>query len=170
MRNLEKIKQSAENEKLVEQVAFAAIKYGYLKYEPNTRIYFDIDQTIALEGNTGPYLQYAYSRIQSILKKAGDFTPSGTPANLLPVELSLMRQLLHYSESVVSAAENYKPNLLANYLYDLAAKFNNFYNEAQVVKEPDAMVRSFRLQIITATAHVLKNGLALLGIEAPEEM
>jgi arginyl-tRNA synthetase len=171
MKSSERVKAKADNDALVEQVAFGAIKYGYLKYEPNTRIYFDLEQTISIEGNTGPYIQYAHARIRSILKGADTFEDKSSPASFSqPLDLDLLRKLLHYGESVEMAAKDYKPNLLCNYLYELAHIFNAFYQLNPVLQEKNDQLRSFRLQLITATAQVLKNGLYLLGIEAPEEM
>jgi arginyl-tRNA synthetase len=170
MAGLERLKGSVDDDKLVEAVAFGAIKYGYLHYEPQTRIYFDIDQTIALEGNTGPYIQYAYARIYSIMAKVGELAPKDvTNLNSEP-ELALMRMLMRYEAAVVLAATEYKPNLLCNYLYDLASTFNTFYNNVPVIKEQDLSIRSQRLSLLHACANVLQNGLSLLGIEAPEQM
>jgi len=170
MSGLEKTKQETSNDVLIEQVAFAAIKYGYLKYEPNTRIFFDTDQTIALDGNTGPYIQYAYSRIQSILQKAGSFTQMSPKDISEPEEILLMRQLLYYAETVALAAKEYKPNLLCNYLYELASQFSRFYNAVSVVNTENEILKKQRLTLLDATGQVLSDGLALLGITAPPSM
>lgn len=163
-------KGSTTDEQLVEQVAFAAIKYGYLQYEPNTRIYFDIDSTIALQGNTGPYIQYAYARIHNILDKV-NLEEVAAPDNLtLPEENLLLRKLLHYPEVVSLATRTYKPNLLCNYLYELASVFGTFYNEVSVKGETDQKLQKQRATLLKATAKILQHGLALLGIEAPERM
>jgi len=171
MNSSERVKASANNDKLVESIAFGAIKYGYLKYEPNTRIYFDLDSTISIEGNTGPYIQYAHARISSILKKTPELKRSAASLKILePAELGLARKLLHFGEIIEFAAKDYKPNLLCNYLFELASLFNRFYQEAPVLQEKNDELKSFRLNLITATAQVIRNGLYLLGIEAPEEM
>ncbi|MCX6797559.1 MAG: DALR anticodon-binding domain-containing protein, partial [Candidatus Doudnabacteria bacterium] len=170
MRGSERVKAKVDDEKLVQDIAFGAIKYGYLKYEPNTRIYFDLEQTISIEGNTGPYIQYAHARIRSILKNAGNVKSALKLPSYNQAEVDLMRKLLHFSESVQQAANEYKPNLLCNYLYELAQVFSAFYQQVPVLQEKDEAVRSFRLNLITATAQVIKNGLSLLGIAAPEEM
>jgi len=170
MAGLERLKGSADDDKLVEAVAFGAIKYGYLRYEPQTRIYFDIDQTIALEGNTGPYIQYAYARINSIVEKVGNLEPL-EPVNLnSEPELLLMRMLMRYEAAVAQASMEYKPNLLCNYLHELAANFNTFYGSVPVMQAEDLKIRAQRLTLLLACANVLQNGLALLGIEAPERM
>ncbi len=170
MGGLEKTKQLATNDELVEQVAFGAIKYGYLKYEPNTRIYFDIEQTISLEGNTGPYIQYAYARMRSIITKAGEFEQVMAVSLTDPAEIDLARNLLHYSEQIVHAATEHKPNILCNYLYELASTFGTFYAAVPVLKTDDLALRNERLTLILATANILQHGLNILGIQAPEEM
>ncbi len=170
MSGLEKSKQNSSNNELVEQVAFGAIKYGYLKYEPNTRIFFDIDQTISLEGNTGPYIQYAHARIRSIIKKAGDLQflrPSDLNAQ---EELSLIRHMLYYPEVVERAAAEYKPNLLCNYLYELAAFCNAVYHSSPVMNAENVTLKHQRLTLLFAAANTLKSGLEILGIVAPDEM
>lgn len=170
MASLERLKGSVDDDDLVESVAFGAIKYGYLHYEPQTRIYFDVEQTISLEGNTGPYIQYAHARIKSLVEKAGHLqlqNPSHLSHNS---EMNLMRILHRYNTAVQSAALEYKPNLLCNYLHELAGALNNFYNNVPVVKEPDEQIKSQRLAVLMACANVLKSGLGLLGIEAPDQM
>lgn len=171
MANLERLKGSVDDDALVEVVALGAVKYGYLHYEPQTRIYFDIDQTIALEGNTGPYIQYAYARIQSLIRKAGVTNTTAEPAQLTsPEELQLMRTIIRYESVVAIAAREYKPNLLCSYLLELASALNAFYANVSVTKEEDEQLKEQRISLLITTANVLKNGLNLLGIEAPEEM
>ncbi len=171
MSQLERLKGSVDDDKLVEKIAMGAVKYGYLHYEPQTRIYFDIDQTIALEGNTGPYIQYAYARIQSLIHKSGIASTNAKPSELAkPEELHLMRTIIRYESVVAIAAREYKPNLLCNYLYELASSLNTFYANVPVVKEESEQLKEQRISLLLTTATVLKNGLNLLGIEAPEEM
>lgn len=170
MAGLEKLKGSVDDDVLVEAVALGAVKYGYLHYEPQTRIYFDIDSTISLEGNTGPYIQYAYARIQSILRKVGSASSSEPVDLTAPEELQLMRTLIKYESAVAAAAREYKPNLLCNYLLELASNLNTFYGNVPVAKEEDLNIQAQRISLLITTAKVLKNGLNLLGIEAPEEM
>jgi arginyl-tRNA synthetase len=170
MQSLQKIKESSDNEELVGHVALGAIKYAYLKYDTNTRIYFDIDQTISLEGNTGPYVQYAHSRIKSILKKAASFSALAPSTVGQPEALALMKKLLHYNETVLGAAAEYKPSLLVTYLYELAALLGSFYGAVPVLATENQQERSELLTLLSATAATLKHGLHILGIEAPEEM
>ncbi len=171
MSSLEKLKGSAEDDMLVEKVALGAVKYGYLHYEPQTRIYFDIDTTISLEGNTGPYIQYAYARIQSILRKVDVNGADVKPVDLdSPEELQLMRTIIKYESVVATAAREYKPNLLCSYLLELASNLNSFYANVSVSKEENKNIQTQRISLLITTANVLKNGLSLLGIDAPEEM
>jgi arginyl-tRNA synthetase len=171
MKGLDKIKGTTDDEKLVEQIAFGAIKYGYLKYEPNTRIYFDPEQTIALEGNTGPYIQYAHARIRSIMSKAGQFEHKAPEHLFEPAELELVRWLQYYQEKIVlDAALEYKPNLLCHYLFELASKFSTFYNAVSVLGTEDVNLRNQRLTLLIAAANTIEHGLGILGITAPKEM
>ncbi len=170
MAELERLKGSTDNDELIEQIAFAAIKYGYLKYEPNTRIYFDIDQTISLQGSTGPYIQYAYARINSILNKVGS-SQYASPENLdKPEERILMRLLTQFNDVVVLAAREYKPNVLCTYLLELAQAFHAFYAVAQVANADTDADREQRVCVLMASAKILEHGLGILGIAAPKEM
>lgn len=171
MSGLQKAKASSEDEKIIKALSYGAIKYGYLKFEPHSPIYFDLDATISINGDTGIYLQYAYARMMSILKKAeGAVDFKQAPDSMNPSEASLIRKLVHYPETVELAAEEFKPNHLCRYLFELSQTFNLFYEQCSVLKEPHLETKTFRLQLITSAAQVLKNGLHLLGIETPEEM
>jgi arginyl-tRNA synthetase len=180
------------NKKAVAQeVALAAIKYFDLSHNRKTEIVFTWEKALSFEGNTGPYLQYAHARIHGILRKAELLPTSSlhkeeeslqlqsavTPSLLKrgqgefhTYEISLLRKLSKFPEVVSKAAEDFLPNMLCNYLFELSQTFNAFYQEVPVLQEPDEQVKNFRLNLITATAQVIKNGLYLLGIEAPEEM
>lgn len=166
------------------QVALAAIKYFDLSHNRKTEIVFTWDKALSFEGNTGPYLQYTHARIHGILRKtqtnadstqtnAGTEIPrqSGFPsASVGDRELTVLRKLIQYPEVVAQVTKDYLPNNLCNYLFELSQTFNSFYQEVPVSQEQDLKIREFRLQLITATAQVIRNGLYLLGIEAPEEM
>jgi arginyl-tRNA synthetase len=168
-----------ENKKAVaKEVALAAIKYFDLSHNRKTEIVFTWDKALSFEGNTGPYLQYTHARIHGILRKLGSgvvaqFIGPSEPdksGNYSGQELSVLRKLIQFPEVLTQAASDYLPNLLCNYLFELSQSFNSFYQEVPVLQEKDDQLRTFRLNLITATAQVLKNGLYLLGIEAPEEM
>jgi arginyl-tRNA synthetase len=166
----EKMKGSIEDESLLEAVAFAAIKYGYLKYDRNTKIFFDLEETIAIEGNTGPYLQYAYARIKSILEKAGDFDIEPPLKLTEPSEQTLIRYLMHYNETVGMAARDFRPSAITNYLFELSQKFNTFYDQVSVMNAETEELKKQRLNLLLAVSTTIKHGLGLLGIETVEKM
>jgi arginyl-tRNA synthetase len=174
---------------VLEQIAVGATKYSFLKQSVYNQIAFDIDESISLEGDSGPYLQYTYARTQSVLAKSkvkSPASPAGRqkskvfPKSLNAEELSILRWLYRFPEVVKQAGEEYAPNVIANFLYELAGRFNVFYNKHRIlearskkqeVRGKEAVVTSqFRLLLTTATGQVLKNGLTLLGIPAPEKM
>ncbi|OGK37055.1 hypothetical protein A3F60_02310 [Candidatus Roizmanbacteria bacterium RIFCSPHIGHO2_12_FULL_39_8] len=159
------------DENTAEIIAAAAVKYSFLKNNVFSQIAFDFDESISLEGNSGPYLLYTFVRTQSVLKKATTRVrpqQSGT-VSLNPEEKELLRMLHIFSEIVFEAAKNYSPNLIANYLYDLAQKYNLFYQKHKIL-EADEKTKKFRLLLNTATAKVIKKGLYLLGIKTVEKM
>lgn len=183
MLDSERIKGSAEDVELVEAVAFAAIKYGYLKYDTNTKIYFDMEETVAVEGNTGPYIQYAHARIRSILAKglsavlaeSASATEELSPAESFalltaPAEISIARFLLHYHQAVETAAREFQPSLLCAYLHELAAKFNTMYDQVPVLNTENEQLKNARLKLLASVAATLSHGLGLLGIKAVEVM
>ena len=186
-----------DKEEIAEKAAVGAVKYSFLKPSTLSEIAFDIKESVSLEGNSGPYIQYTYARTQSVLSKAmaNDKWPMTNLAfsiqhlALNEEELSLLRSFVHFPEVVEEAAKSYSPNLLCNYLYDLAQKFNLFYQKHRILDEkalgtrqlgnskkeklmpsPYSLVPNFRLALTSATGQILKNGLNLLGIQAPERM
>lgn len=176
----EKNPELANKEKVAKQVALAAIKYFDLSHNRATEIVFTWEKALSFEGNTGPYLQYTHARINGILRK-GNLQQGGKVfvaiesslvdnAVFSESEISVMKKLFKFSESIEQVVGDYTPNLLCNYLFELAQSFNVFYEQMPVLKEDNESAKSFRLNLIEATAQVLKNGLNLLGIEAPEEM
>ena len=170
MHSSQKIKASPDDIAVVQAIAFGAIKYGYLKYDPNTKIFFDLEETIAIEGNTGPYLQYTYARIQSILGKAGEFDLLKPDSLQEPAEKFLARYLLHYNNVVVQAAQEYRPTAICNYLYELASKFNQFYDQVSVLGAESEELKRQRLTLLISVATVLDHGLELLGIQTVDKM
>lgn len=169
METLEKNKGKTSDTNLVEQVAFGAIKFGYLRYEPNTRIYFDVDETIKLEGTTGPYIQYAYARQQSILAKAGDFKITAPTSLAEPQAKALMQELLKFPFMVESAAKELKPNLICSYLYEVASSVNTLYAAVPILSASEDQ-KDELLSLLVICSRVLKEGLELLGISSPQEM
>jgi arginyl-tRNA synthetase len=163
---------------VAKMVALAAIKYFDLVHNRKTEFVFTWDKALSFEGNTGPYLQYTHARIFGILRKYNfqfpisnfQINPKSEILNLKSEELSVLRKLHQFPEILEQVAQDYLPNQLCNYLFELSQAFNSFYQEIPVIQETDDELRLFRLQLITATAQTIKNGLYLLGIEAPEEM
>ncbi len=174
-------KHGSETKKLAETVAVGALKYNDLKRDPATNIVFDWDEVLNMEGNSGPYLQYTVARANSVLAKANDISHIAYKSSVIShmlneEELGVLRSLSRFSEIIAGAAKTYSPNLLCNYLYDLAQKYNSFYNKYRIlsssstseVEQPQKS--EFRVILTSATGQVLKNGLRLLGIGTPERM
>lgn len=159
-----------EQKKVAEAVGVGAVVYFDLSHQPTTDIIFDWEKIFVLEGNSGPYLQYTYARCQSVLRKSQNNWKLETGNwKLEPEELSILRTLYKFPEVVQSAAEAFSPNLLANFLFDLAQKYNLFYQKHPILKSAK-VIRELRLALTASTTQVLKNGLTLLGIKTLEKM
>ncbi len=156
-----------------EKVGIAAVKYSMLKFSIPSDIHFSFEESITLEGNSGPYLQYAYVRTQSVLQKLGDISQESKSEllnsnfQLQNEETDLLRFLTQYPYHVEKAATEFAPNLLCNYLFELAQKFNLFYQKCKIIGDTN---ESFRLELTRGVGAVLQNGLHLLGIETVEKM
>jgi arginyl-tRNA synthetase len=166
-----------ENEKteIATIVGIGAVKYAELSQHRLTDYVFSWDKMLSLQGNTAPYLQNAYVRIQAIFRKAaaeGIATDGADNAPDLqdPTEIALALKLSRFAEAVPSVIDDFRPNLLANYLYELATTFHSFYEACPVLKPEVAAFRASRLTLCRATATVLRTGLGLLGIRVPERM
>lgn len=163
----ELLKPLAKNNEALEAVTVGAVKYSVLKTGCQQDVAFDLKKTVSLEGNSGPYLQYTYARAKSVLEKANvseKVRPCWYSDEVGPSAILLLRTLYRFEEVVVQAADELAPNLVANFIYDIAQKFNGFYNQHRVIGN------DFRLWLTAATAEILKRGLNLLGIDAPEKM
>ena len=161
----------AERREIARVVGLGAVKYADLVPNRQSDYVFDWDRMLALNGNTAPYLQYAYARIRSIFRRGGD-SAEPAPADLLleaPEELDLAKTMLQFGLVLETAADEYRPNLLCNYLYDLAGRFTRFYEACPVLKADPAQ-RATRLALCELTARVLRQGLHSLGIETIEQM
>ncbi len=159
-----------EIETAADIVAKGAIHYGMLRQDTNKKIVFDMNEWLKLDGESGPFIQYSYARINSLRKK---FEAKGNfDGNLLnhPSELKLMQHLMNFNTVIVNATENYKPSALCTYLYETAKKFNVFYHDCSVGNAETEDLRQSRLALSSATGLVLKEGLSLLGIPVPERM
>ncbi len=161
-----------EMELVSDQVAKGAIKYGMLKQDTNKKIVFDMDEWLKLDGDSGPFIQYSYARINSLMKKFKQSELISSEGSLLShsAEKKLMLHLAHMNSVIFAASEGAKPALLCNYLFDAAKKFNHFYHECSIGQAETAELKNARLVLTKATGMILKNGLALLGIPVPERM
>jgi len=171
-RALEIVAERGGDERLAEQIGYGAVKYADLSHDPATAIDFNWDKALALEGNSGPYLQYAYARVCSLLEKAGigESRPDGSAfAVETPAEKRLALQLLEFPGAVVRAAEAYKPSVLADYLFQTAQLYSSFYQSSPILKSEES-VRNARLALCALFGDVLKTGLSLLGIETPRHI
>ena len=156
-------------------VGLGALKYFILKVDPKKTMLFDPKESIDFNGNTGPFIQYTHARIKSVLRKAKDAgnsipTAIDTKMPLSAKELDLVKLIDLYPETVQVAAEQLSPAIIANYAYDLAKEFNQFYHDSPMVKEPDAKIREMRLALSQEIASIIKSAMGLLGIEVPEQM
>ncbi len=161
-----------EKETLYKTIGLGALKYYILKVDPKKRILFNPEESVDFQGNTGPFIQYTYARIQSILRKA-DFdtsTVSDISFELHEKEKELLKQLQLFPETVQLAAENYSPALIANYTYDLVKEFNSFYQQVSILGEVDADKKCFRVQLSKKVGEVIQSAFKLLGIDVPERM
>jgi arginyl-tRNA synthetase len=160
----------ADRRTIARVVGIGAVKYNDLSKDRQTLVTFTWDKALSLTGNSGPYLQYAYARIQSILRKAkAEGAEPGALAALAPSERALLTKVYDYGAAVEAVAAQTRPHLLCDYLYDLAGAFSTFYGEHQVLKAEPA-VRASRLQLCALTARALHDGLELLGIEVLDRM
>jgi len=164
----------AQRREIARVVGLGAVKYADLLPNRQSDYIFNWDKMLALQGNTAPYLLYAYARIKSIFRKvAGTLNAEqGTPNIELKAteEIALANHLLNFGVTLEAVAEEYRPNFLCNYLFELAGRFTSFYENCPVLKAGDAATRGSRLALCDLTARVLKQGLDVLGIEVVEQM
>ena len=161
-----------EKQELFRMIGLGALKYYILKVDPKKRILFNPEESVDFQGNTGPFIQYTYARIQSILRKAEELNLLGfdTLTNLHEKEKELIKQLQLYPETIQLAASNYSPALIANYTYDLVKEFNSFYQNVSILGETDEQKKAFRVQLSKKVSEVIQSAFKLLGIEVPERM
>ncbi|WP_339702196.1 arginine--tRNA ligase [uncultured Marixanthomonas sp.] len=162
----------AEKKELYKTIGLGALKYYILKVDPKKRILFNPEESVDFQGNTGPFIQYTYARIQSILRKADEVS---TELNLTDITLhekekELLKQLQLFPETVQMAAENFSPALIANYTYDLVKEFNSFYQNVSILGADTKEEKRLRVHLADAVAKVIKTAFSLLGIEVPERM
>jgi arginyl-tRNA synthetase len=158
------------DEKSAKVIAYGAIKYGILKVSPEKNVTFDWQQALSFEGESSPYIQYAYARISSILKKNKKIDLKADLKLLQEKEeTELLKLLSDFPETVAKATDGLRPHLIASYLYSLAKKFNEYYHMHQILKAEDK-IRNARILLICAVRQIIKNGLGLLGIDVLERM
>jgi len=161
---------------LFEMVGMGALKYFILRVDPKKNMLFNPEESIDFNGHTGPFIQYTHARIRSLLGKAESrgFRKPGIKAEvqgpILPKERQILKLLYEFPSVVSEAGENLSPAIVAGYCYELAREYNQFYQEIPVLREPDADKIRFRLALSEFTAHVIKKGMGLLGIQVPEKM
>ncbi len=168
-RALDIVKERGGDERLAEQIGYGAVKYSDLSHDPITDIDFSWDKALALEGNSGPYLQYAHARVRSLMAKAGGEPAARVFAVAEPMERRLALQLVEFPGAVVRAAEAYKPSVLADYLFQTAQVYSSFYQSTPVLKSEEP-ARSSRLALCALFGDILRTGLGLLGIESPDHI
>lgn len=162
-----------EIDDITETVGLGALKYFLLKVDPRKNMTFNPKESIDFNGNTGPFIQYTYARIRSVLRKADEAGFRGVDfSTVIPEEreVTLIRRLSDFPSVVREAGRSYSPALIANYIYDLVKEYNQFYHDCSILKEEDAAKRSMRLELSAVTADVIRRGMGLLGIKVPERM
>jgi arginyl-tRNA synthetase len=160
----------AEREAIATQIGLGALAYSMLSVDNNKDIVFDIDEALSFDGRTGPYIQNAHVRANSILKKAGELKPATFDYELTKHEIELIERMSKFPDAVQQAANEYRPLVMAQYAYDLANAFHSFYHAVPVMQTDDEKVRSARLQLVAAAKQVIANALRLLDIQSPDVM
>ncbi|MBP6126710.1 arginine--tRNA ligase [Flavobacterium sp.] len=171
--DLGKLDGYSEEEKaiLYNTIGLGALKYYMLKVDPKKQMMFNPEESVDFNGNTGPFIQYTYARIQSILRKATfDYSSESKLLELHEKEKELIKQVQLFPEVIQSAAENHSPALVANYTYDLVKEFNSFYQNVSILGEDNLDKKVFRVQLSNSVSQVIKNAFGLLGISVPERM
>lgn len=161
---------AAEQKKLFEQVGYGALRYFILKVDPKKKMIFNPLESIDIQGNTGPFIQYAHARCCSVLRKAGEFTKGYGNYLANDREWAVVRRISNFAETVDTAGKTFNPSGIANFAYELAKEYNQFYHDHQILNEPDENAKHFRLRMTELTARTLSKALYLLGIAAPEKM
>ncbi|MFT6795145.1 MAG: arginyl-tRNA synthetase [Maribacter sp.] len=173
---LGKLESYSEEEKqsLYKMIGLGALKYYILKVDPKKRILFNPEESVDFQGNTGPFIQYTYARIQSILRKAKEtqvaWESEVTITELHPKEKELIKQLQVFPDTIQLAAENYSPAVIANYTYELVREFNSLYQQVSILGETDEDKKALRVQLSEKVGEVIQSAFRLLGIAVPERM
>lgn len=164
----------AEQDELFRMLSLGALKYFIIKVDPRKTMLFDPKESIDFNGNTGPFIQYTHARIKSILRKAQaqgiDWTSVSENVELNPKEVRIIKILNNFPNKIAEAGEAHSPAIVANYAYELAKEFNQYYHDTPILREENKAVLAFRLQLIELIARVLTKAMDILGIELPERM
>ena len=162
-----------EKDAVAEIVGLGALKYFLLKVDPRKNMMFNPEESIDFNGNTGPFIQYAYARMRSVLRRAAEAGHSiGDYSQVTPCEreIALIQRLTDFPSTVAEAGRSYSPALIANYAYDLVKEYNQFYHDCPILREEDAARLSLRLELTEVTARTVAAAMSLLGIRVPERM
>ena len=161
-----------QQDNLFRQIGLGALKYFILKVNPRKRMTFNPQESVDLQGNTGPYIQYSYVRCSGVARKAQELNMDLAKeyTDLQPQEKALIIQLFQFPETIQEAAKDYDPSLIAAYCYDLARLYHKFYHDVSILKADSEAAQAFRLQLSKVVADTLTSGMDLLGIEMPERM
>jgi arginyl-tRNA synthetase len=159
----------AEKENLFRQIGMGGLKYYLLKVDPKKRMLFNPEESIELNGNTGPFIQYAYARIQSLLQKSGEISDFSTQ-NLAKEEKEIIKLMVQFPTILEEAGKTHSPAHLVNYIFDLVKTFNQFYQNVPINIEQNLCLRNLRLVICKNVGEIVKNGMKLIGVEVPERM
>ncbi|WP_338377908.1 arginine--tRNA ligase [uncultured Flavobacterium sp.] len=170
--DLGKLDGYSEEEKasLYKTIGLGALKYYMLKVDPKKQMLFNPEESVDFAGNTGPFIQYTYARIQSILRKADFDYSKDVSIDLHEKEKELIKQVQLYPDVIQNAASNYSPALIANYTYELVKEFNSFYQQVSILGETDLDKKIFRVQLSKTVGNTIKSAFKLLGIQVPERM
>lgn len=167
---LNDITEEEQNE-IARKVGLGALKYFILKVDPRKNMLFNPEESIDFNGNTGPFIQYTYARIRSVLRKAAEQEQAKTgKISLEEKEIELIQRITEFPNVIKQAGEEFSPAVICNYAYALAQAFNSFYHDYSILNEPDEAKRAFRVQLSAVIARTIRQAMMLLGIEVPERM
>jgi arginyl-tRNA synthetase len=170
--DLGKLEQLSENEaqELYETVGMGALKYFMLKVDPKKRMLFDPKESIDFNGNTGPFIQYAYARINSILRKNKSIITIEKNVEISDKEKELIKLILEFPKLIQESANSYSPALVANYIFEIVKEFNSYYQSTSILNAESESLISFRVALSKKIAEIIKSGMLLLGIKVPQRM
>ena len=162
-----------EADEIARIIGLGALKYFLLKVDPRKNMTFNPKESIDFNGNTGPFIQYTYARIRSLLRKAAEAgIDYNSDYSIEPgeKEVAIIQKIADFAQVVAEAGKSYSPALVANYVYDLAKEYNQFYHDYSILREENAQVRNFRLKLSEVTGDIIRRATGLLGMEVPERM